>query len=319
MKKILFLINPISGSSPGPEVAGRIERELEGRLDNPAYDIVFTERDTERQTRELAPGYETVVGAGGDGTLCQIVQAISDIPHPPRIAIMPFGVGNDLARALGVFDVLKIRGVPGMIDMILGGKTRWMDVMRVNGRRLFYNYFGLGNDAKISNDFARLRARTPRTVSGVRVGLNNVLYFALGLGNVDYTIPFGFTMRLRDSGGRETRVEAPAGARGLLITNSGAYGGGAMVSSKTDLGDGRFEVTILENFRHWSLLHFTRFLKRPLDALSSSVAQFSTDWLHVTLSGETFFQIDGEEPDPSLSGAKELEFDVSHQMEMIIP
>ncbi|MCP4687455.1 MAG: hypothetical protein GY859_05350, partial [Desulfobacterales bacterium] len=46
MKKILFLINPISGSSPGPVVAGKIARELKGHLDSSRYDIVFTEKDT---------------------------------------------------------------------------------------------------------------------------------------------------------------------------------------------------------------------------------------------------------------------------------
>lgn len=319
MKKLLFLINPISGSSPGTVVADRIARELKGRLDPSEFDIVFTQRDTAGQTRELAPDYSTVVGAGGDGTLCQIVQAISTLPDPPRMGIIPYGVGNDLARALGVFHVLKKKGVPGMIRMFLAGKTRRVDVIRVNGRHLFYNYFGLGNDAKISNEFARLRAKKPRTSSGVRVGLNNAFYLALGLGNIGYTIPFAIRMRARDANGREIRMDAPEGARGLLISNSGLYGGGAMVSSKTDPGDGRFEVTVVENFRHWSMLHLTRFLKRPLDSLSSSVVQFSTDRLHVAVDGETFFQIDGEEPDPTLVGAAELEFDVSHQMEMIVP
>ncbi len=319
MKKILFLINPISGSSPGPVVASRITHLLEGYLQSSAYDIVLTEKDTAGQTRNLAPDYETVIGAGGDGTLSQIVQAISAIPEPTKIGVIPYGVGNDLARSLGVLDLFKRSGIMGIIHMILAGKTRWMDVVRVNGRHLFYNHFGIGNDAKISNDFARLRFKNPRTVSGVRVGLNNAFYFALGFRNIDYTIPFVLRMRYHDTGGRERRVYAPKRTRGLLISNSGIYGGGAIVSSKTHPGDRRFEVTVIKDFRHWCLLHLTRFLKRPLNKLSSTIPQFSTDWLHLYVNGKTFFQIDGEAPDSSIYDKKEMEFDISHQIEMIVP
>ncbi len=319
MKKFLFLINPISGSSPGPIVARQITDELRGRLDPSQYDIVFTEKDIAKQAENLASGYEAIIGAGGDGTLGALVQAVNQLPNPPKVGIIPYGVGNDLARSLGAYDVLRHWGIPGIINMVLAGKTRMVDVLHLNKEFLFSSYLGIGNDAKISNSFNECRPRTPRTIAGVRIGINRALYGGLSLRNLAYTVPFGFELWYRNSRGRETCVNVPVGLHGMLITNSTIYAGGARISSRADLSDGRFEVTIIKDIRHWWAMHLTRFFKMPLDELSPMVFQISTDWLQMTLNGETYFQLDGEEPGPEISQARSLEVSVSHQMEMIIP
>ncbi|MBI9076903.1 MAG: hypothetical protein JEZ02_15960 [Desulfatibacillum sp.] len=319
MKKFLFLVNPISGSSPGTIVASRIAHALTGRLPSSQYDIFFTEKDIPGQARALAPHYEAIIGAGGDGTFGALVQAVDQMPNPPKVGIIPFGVGNDFARSLGLLDVLKHWGIPGMVNMFLAGKTKMVDVLTINGQFLFTSYLGIGNDAKISNTFNNLRPRTPRTVAGVRIGINRILYTGLSLRNLAYTIPFGFELWYRNSNGRETCVNVPVGLHGLLVTNSAIYAGGAKMSSRTDLSDGKFEVTVIKDIRHWWAMHFTRFFKMPLDELSPMVYQISTDWLRITLNGETFFQLDGEEPGPEISRAKTLDISVSHQMEMFVP
>ena len=319
MKKFLYLVNPISGSSPGTIVASRISHALKGRLPYSQYDIVFTEKDILSQAKALAPHYEALIGAGGDGTFGALIQAVDKMPNPPKIGIIPFGVGNDFARSLGVLDVLKHWGVPGMINMFLAGKTKMTDVLHINNQFLFCSYLGIGNDAKISNTFNNFRPRTPRSVAGLRVGINKILYTGISLRNLAYTIPFGFELRYRNSRGRETCVNAPMGLHGLLITNSAIYAGGAKVSSQADLSDGKFEVTVIKDIRHWWAMHLTRFFNMPLDELSPMVYQISTDWLKITLSGDTFFQLDGEEPGPEISRAKSLEISVSHQLEMFVP
>ncbi|SHK46616.1 Diacylglycerol kinase family enzyme [Desulfatibacillum alkenivorans DSM 16219] len=319
MKKFLFLVNPISGSSPGTIVASRIAHALKGRVPYSQYDIVFTEKDIAGQAKALAPHYEAVIGAGGDGTFGALVQAAAQTPNPPKIGVIPFGVGNDFARSLGVLEVLKHWGVPGMINMFLAGNTKMVDVLHVNGEHLFSSYLGIGNDAKISNTFNHFRPRTPRSVAGLRIGINKLLYTGFSLRNLAYTIPFAFEIRYRNSSGRETCVNAPVGLHGILVTNSAIYAGGAKVSSRADLSDGKFEVTVIKDIRHWWAMHLTRFFKMPLDELSPMVYQISTDWLKISLNGETFFQIDGEEPGPEITKAKSLEVKVSHQMEMFRP
>ena len=84
MKKLLFLINPISGSGAGVSLSGRIADALQGRIPAGHYDIIFTRADVTAQALALAPHYETVVVAGGDGTLNRVARALIDLSDRPK-------------------------------------------------------------------------------------------------------------------------------------------------------------------------------------------------------------------------------------------
>ena len=58
MKKLLFLINPISGSGAGKALAEHIAAEMQGRMPVQDYDIVFTTPEVTRQARNLASQYQ---------------------------------------------------------------------------------------------------------------------------------------------------------------------------------------------------------------------------------------------------------------------
>ncbi|MFP4473919.1 MAG: diacylglycerol/lipid kinase family protein [Desulfatibacillaceae bacterium] len=316
MKKLLFLINPVSGTSPGQVVAKLIHQELADRLFPWQYDAIFTNGNTVEQAGELAGDYEAVVGVGGDGTFGQIVQAVAEMEAPPKLGVIPYGVGNDLARSLDVYHLFKNKGMPGIIDMLVKARTRRMDVLRVDGEVLFSNYFGLGNDALVSNEFNRLRPRNLLSVMGSRSFVNTGLYGILILENFTYEFPFSIRLVYTDREGRELSTSVPSGSHGILVTNAGIYAGGAMISSKCNLCDGRFEVTVIENMNQWWLMHLTRFFKKPLDVLSPSVTQFQTNRLKIISDGQTFYQMDGEKT--TVSGGP-TEITVGRQMEVIIP
>ena len=107
MKKILFLVNPVSGGGLGKRIAGRIKEYVSVRLAEDKYDIVFTSMDMDTQILEPAGGYEILAGVGGDGTACRIMQNILDLENRPKAGLIPLGTGNDLARALGLSGVQK--------------------------------------------------------------------------------------------------------------------------------------------------------------------------------------------------------------------
>lgn len=319
-KRILFLINPVSGSSPGPVLEARIRGALsDGGVGRDLYDTVFTAPDISSQVRELAPDYEILVGVGGDGTFGGIMQAVARMETVPKLGTIPYGVGNDLARSLGMFPVLKKDGVHKILSVILKGKTRKVDVLEVNGSGLFAGYFGAGNDALTSNTFNELRPRAFQPAAGVRILINNALYGLLALKNLVYTIPFSFQLKYRDAKGNYKIYNVPSDIHGILITNTTVYAGGALISSKTDMGDGKFEITIIRHLSEWWSMHFTRFFRRPLDILCPTITQFQADDLQVVLDGKTFYQLDGEKPGKAVSGPNVLDFKISGQVEMIVP
>lgn len=319
-KRILFLINPVSGSSPGPVLEARIRNALSAAGVGPdQYDTVFTSPEISSQVKELAPGYEIVVGVGGDGTFGGIMQAAARMENVPKLGIIPYGVGNDLARSLGMFPILKTKGVHETLGVILRGKTKKVDVLEVSGDSLFAGYFGAGNDALTSNTFNRLRPRAFKPAAGVRILVNNALYGLLAVRNLVYTIPFSFQLKYTDKRGNYKVYNVPADIHGILITNTSIYAGGAIISSKTDMSDGFFEVTIIRKLAEWWSMHFTRFFRCPLDVLCPNVIQFQTDSLQVVLDGKTFYQLDGEKPGQSVSIKNVLDFRIIGQVEMIVP
>jgi diacylglycerol kinase (ATP) len=76
-----------------------------------------------------------VIAAGGDGTLNEVVNGISDRFDDIAIALLPLGTGNDFARSLGLpFEI------QAALDIIAAAKFRHVDVVRVNkGERHFLN------------------------------------------------------------------------------------------------------------------------------------------------------------------------------------
>ena len=133
-----MIVNP---AAAGGRV-GRSWRRLEPRIRRAGLDVptTFTEAPSHATAlaRELiAAGEETVVVAGGDGTICEVVQGVHDAGRG-RIAILPLGTGNDAARTLGVPLDLE-----AAVQVALGPGRRRVDLMRL-GERLVLNAIGVG-------------------------------------------------------------------------------------------------------------------------------------------------------------------------------
>jgi len=318
MKKVLFLVNPVSGGVGGRRIKERILSELQGMLPRNQYSVEDTKVDCAQQARDACPEYETVVAIGGDGTLHQVVQGIADVEQRPKVGIIPIGTGNDLAASLGIVDFFKSYGLHALLELILKGKTIPLDVITLNGTYVFTNYFGMGNDAKISNDFNKLRLTRffPKESS---VSINKIFYSILGLGGGFYRIPFDIELRYRKEQCLTETMKVPRGVNEVLITNLKSYAGGACVSSKSSMDDGKFEVTIITNAWQWLVLHLTRFLKRPLDNCYPKLVQFQTDVLEIAFQGTTFYQIDGEVLGGLPEGRKHLIFQTALPLAMVVP
>ena len=85
---------------------------------------------------------EAVIAAGGDGTVIGAISLALERGVP--LGIVPLGTFNDLARTLGV-----PAEIPGACSAIAGGKTRAIDLGRVNGR-YFVNEASIGVSARVA-------------------------------------------------------------------------------------------------------------------------------------------------------------------------
>lgn len=92
------------------------------------YEVVdLEEGDDAREVarRELSRGADVLVAAGGDGTLSSVADAL--VGSHARLAVLPFGTGNDFARTLGIpFDLKQA------LSLVESGIERQVDVIRAD-------------------------------------------------------------------------------------------------------------------------------------------------------------------------------------------
>lgn len=84
----------------------------------------------------VAQGHEIVIAAGGDGTICEVLQGLHGTGR--TLAILPLGTGNDTARTLGV----PIRLEDAALT-VMAGERRRIDLMQA-GSRVVLNAIGIG-------------------------------------------------------------------------------------------------------------------------------------------------------------------------------
>ena len=93
----------------------------------------------------VANGFETVVAAGGDGTVSAVANAM--VGTPSRLGIIPLGTTNVLARELGIpLDLEEA------CALLCGpSTTATIDAMRVNTTN-YFTQIGIGIDAVMIRD-----------------------------------------------------------------------------------------------------------------------------------------------------------------------
>jgi diacylglycerol kinase (ATP) len=151
--KTVVLCSPHSGTAVPPEEL--VARLAQAGVRDVEVVSVHDLGPTPRGRDWAAAGADTVLAAGGDGTLAAAVTQIDDAPL--RLGIIARGTVNDTARSLG----LPLDLDPA-IAVIAAGKTAPIDVGEVigpDGRRArFLHAAGVGMDG----EFARMAADTER-------------------------------------------------------------------------------------------------------------------------------------------------------------
>lgn len=163
--RILIIANPIAGGHRGSKVSPLLREALVER--GAAAEIAYTAAsgDAERRAAAMGPGeFDAVVAVGGDGTLNEVVNGLSDLTTP--LTVLPMGTGNVLARALHL-----PRQPAQLADMLLDGAVCRAAVGMANGRR-FLQFCSAGLDARM---VARLEAAGSRTL-GRRKWLGPILH-----------------------------------------------------------------------------------------------------------------------------------------------
>lgn len=130
-EKVTIICNPRAGRFANRE-------DIHARLlEFPRANIRFTERagDATRFAEEAAAsGSDTVVAAGGDGTLNEVLNGLAPNFERVRVGLIPLGTGNDFAKMLNLPSTIE-----ECVAALARGETRAIDLVRARlGRERFF-------------------------------------------------------------------------------------------------------------------------------------------------------------------------------------
>lgn len=151
-KRILFIINPISGVGSKNLLPGLIDKYIDKRLYESS--VAYTEyagHACSLASDAAADGVDVVVAVGGDGTINEVARSI--VHTGTALGVVPCGSGNGFARHLGI--PMNLRR---SLEFINKAEPVVIDYGKLNGNP-FFCACGVGFDALVSNDFAKCGRR----------------------------------------------------------------------------------------------------------------------------------------------------------------
>ncbi|MDG1915454.1 MAG: diacylglycerol kinase family protein [Crocinitomix sp.] len=270
LKKILFIINPISGVGKKNTIPPLIGDYLP--TNQFSWDIRYTEK--RKHGAEIAfaekGNYDAIVAVGGDGSVNEIGSAL--IHEDCALGIIPCGSGNGLARHLHI--PLK---VVGALQRIATFEPFSIDTGLVNDQP-FLGTCGFGFDAHVANKFDSFGKRGFLSYARLVIREYN-----------RYELP---TFQISGSD-----VDIKKEAVMCSIANSSQFGNGFTISPNSDIQDGIFELVLLDRFGWVKAPAISRkFFSKSIQTSKyfSSVA-FKED-LEITIhnSEHVNYHIDGE-------------------------
>ena len=233
----VVIVNPTAGRGRAGKEVPEIRRLLGPKAADWPWLYTKKRGDGETLAREAAEaGTPLIVSVGGDGTLHEVVNGV--LGTDATVGLIPFGTGNDLARALGLFGNLETacravtEGVTERIDVGV------IDGQGTDGPRHFLVLTGTGYDA-----------RTAQTVNAGIRGLSGPLAYVWGaiLTLRDFK-PFALTLTLDDEPPRETE------AMFVSFANAETTGGGMKIAPGATVDDGFLDVCLVETVSKPTLL-----------------------------------------------------------------
>lgn len=196
---------------------------------------------TRLATATVAEGFDTIVAAGGDGTVNEVVTGISRAPdglRRVRVGIVPLGTVNVIARELKI-----PRALQPAWQVISHGTERVVDLAEIE----FQTPRGPEQRCIIQLAGAGLDARAVELVSwSLKKKFGPLAYLWAGVGAMRERHP-----QITITTGPETHR-----AQFVLLGNGRHYGGAFRVFPQARMDDGQFDLCLIERVSWLALLRF---------------------------------------------------------------
>lgn len=239
--------------------------------------------DAEAQAeRAVEQGYTTIVAAGGDGTINEVVNGIGTSTGV-RLGILPMGTVNVFAMEMGI-----PFGLEAAWKIIRARHVRPVDLASANDH-FFVQMAGIGFDAQVAKENS----------SAVKKVIGPLSYLL-----TTAKIAIAKPPRLHVS----TQGKRVAEGSFVLVGNGRFYGGPFKVFQEADSQDGLLHVLVFRGSDPVSILRYLRGALFGSVSSFSDVHYFKTKNLTVEADREVPLEVDGE-----VVGHSPVKFAIKHR------
>lgn len=272
-KKILFIVNPISGN--GKKLP--LYQAIRSTIDREKFDISiqrtkYAGHASEMTQKAVEEGFDIVVAVGGDGTVNEVARSL--VHTSTALGIIPCGSGNGLARHLHI----PLNGRKAL-KVINEAVVECLDYGRIDGRPFFCTC-GMGYDADVSMEFANAGTRGLKTY--VQKGVVEGLKYK----------PKPYTIENED----DTKQYK---AFLIACANASQYGNNAYIAPLASMKDGLLDIIIMEPFNKIMAPKVALQLFRKTLLHNSHIRNFQARKIRITRPEEGPIHCDG---DPFMAG-----------------
>jgi diacylglycerol kinase (ATP) len=224
MAGTVVILNPEAGSVKDAAAFVRRIRHL------PDVAVRLTARkgDAVRFARTaLRKGCETIVAAGGDGTLNEVVNGIGTTKSDVRLGLIPLGTGNDFARTLGLPTDLD-----EAIAVLAAGHTRAIDLVQVTSDRVryFVNVSAGGFSGLVNEKLTPAMKKTWGPLAYLRSAVAALPQLRAYRTKVSFNKKKPLTLSLYN----------------VVIANGRYVAGGRLIAPKASIDDGLLDIILIK-------------------------------------------------------------------------
>ena len=266
--RIVFIVNPISGTSDKQHIIDLIPEYLDSRRFE--WEIRRTERKghaADIADEAVSEGVDIVVAVGGDGTVNEVARRL--IHKDTALGIIPCGSGNGLARHLYI-----PMNPDGALQVLSDCHIEQLDYGMID-QEPFFCTCGVGFDAFISDRFAKAGKR------GLLTYIENTLKEGLNYKPDTYEITI--------DGERQVYK-----AFLIACANASQYGNNVYIAPHASMSDGLMDVTLMEPFTVLEAPQIAIQLFNKTITNNSRIRSFRCQHLHIKRSAPGVIHFDGD-------------------------
>ena len=270
---MVLIVNPKAGRGKAARFVIKAQKILDSK--GLQYKTEYTQYPG--HATEIAREYvntnnnEIIFSFGGDGTLNEITNGM--IGTEAVLVNIPTGSGNDFIRS-----VTKTHNPHDIFDRSIEAGSRYIDVMRVNGRYCT-NIASVGLDATVAHNVSIFK-KIPLMPGSL------AYYLSILITLIKYS---AYKLKVVIDG-----VEYKKEVLLIAIANGKYYGGGMKAAPDAQIDDGLLDVCMVDSMKLLRILSLLNKYKKGQHPGLKGIEFFKAKKIRIESENKTSINIDGE-------------------------